>query len=77
MTCKNQSGILFFGLFLSLSQFSQPVQAQSLKDQFIDTLDQKVDFRLEAGFLGRTTFMLNANCSKLFLRFCNYSIKYY
>lgn len=77
MTCKNQSWILFFDLFFPLSQFSQPLQAQSLNDQFINTLDQKADFHLEAGFLGRTTFMLNANCSKLFLSCSRYSKKYY
>jgi hypothetical protein len=43
MTFKSHFWILFFGLCFSLSYLSQPLEAQSFKDQFIDTLDQKVD----------------------------------
>jgi len=43
MTNKSQFWVLFFGLCFSLSHFSQPIQAQGFKDQFIDTLDHKVD----------------------------------
>lgn len=43
MTFKNHFWILFFSLCFSFAQISQDVAAQGFKDQFIDTLDQKLD----------------------------------
>jgi hypothetical protein len=43
MTFKCHFWILFLSLCFSFALFSQPVEAQSFKGQFINTLDQKVD----------------------------------